>query len=172
MPQTAPSSIPSSPPAPSPIRAPTAAPNASASSASRSLLLDRLDHAVLGLPHGEQVDEADDVAVAQPLELGADLPVELGSLKAITKISTGPTVMPRTYSCADVRLQPDVRVTAALRSSALHCPAAASEFIRARCRNAACAASTFAGSPPQAASADACSARPYEYESGQGRRRG
>ena len=40
--------------------------------------------------------------------------------------------------------------------------------MRARCRNASCPASTFAGSPPQASSADAWSARPYENESGQG----
>ena len=34
--------------------------------------------------------------------------------------------------------------------------------------NASCAASTLAGSPPHASSADACSARPYENESGHG----
>ena len=40
--------------------------------------LQRLDHAVLGLAHGEQVDETDDLPVAQALELGPDLAVELG----------------------------------------------------------------------------------------------
>ena len=53
-------------------------------------------------------------------------------------------------------------------SSALHSPAAASAFIRARWTNTACAASTFAASPPHVCSADACSARPYENDSGHG----
>ena len=41
-----------------------------------------------------------------------------------------------------------------------HSPATAWAFMRARWTNTACAASAFAGSPPPAASADACSARP------------
>ena len=43
--------------------------------------LDRLDHTVLRLADGEEVDEPNDVAVAQALELGPDLPVELGVLE-------------------------------------------------------------------------------------------
>ena len=77
MPHTAPSSIPSSPAAPSPIRAPTAAPNASASSASRSLRWIASITPSSVFRTASRSTSADDVAVAQALELGADLAVEL-----------------------------------------------------------------------------------------------
>ena len=131
-------------------------------------LLNRLDHAVLGLAHGEQVDEADDVAVAQALELGADLAVELGVLERDHEDLDGADGhgknLPRERSAASTG-------TGWSTPARLGAPAARdglAEFIRARCRNAAWAAGRWPASPRHASSALACSARPYEYESGHG----
>ncbi len=127
--------------------------------------LDGLDHAVLGLAHGEQVDEADDLAVAQALELGADLAVELGVLERDDEDLDGADGhaenLPGTQLAAR-RRHPPARARGSTR------PATACWFMRARWRNAAWAAATFAASPRHASSAEACSARPYEYESGHG----
>ena len=104
-------------------------------------LLDRFDHAVLGLAHGKEVDEPDDVAVSKSLELGSDLAVELGVLERDHEDLDGADGHERNLP------QP------ADSSCGVQRPATASEFIRARCRNAAWAAGTLAASPRHASSA-------------------
>src|SRR6188472_1190691 len=84
------------------------------------------------------------------------------------------TIRPRVAPCSSAEGPTTaLRTTAdqagtACSTSAFQSPATASAFMRARCRNASCPASTLAGSPLHAWSADDCSARPYENESGHG----
>ncbi len=81
-PAMAPSSRPSSPSMPRPIRAPIFGADLDRLVLGEVAEVGDLDLPVGVLVHGERVDHADGVALAQALELGDDLAVELGVLEA------------------------------------------------------------------------------------------
>src|SRR6185295_18517728 len=103
-------------------------------------------------------------------ELGTDLAVEIGVVESDDEDLDGADGhggnLQQRRSRHAVWTPPVVGSSCS--ASGLHRPAVARELIRARCKNALCATSTFAGTPPHAASAEAWRARPYEYESGHG----